>query len=102
MLKARLLLLVAALSVSALPAMAQTTPPAAAPSAAAQAGAGATPPDAFLRTLEKRGYSDMKLTSDKMRGGWTGTATKAGKDVRLHLAPNGNSRELKAPKPKAS
>jgi hypothetical protein len=100
MLKPSLLLLVAALAVAATPAVAQTTP---APAAGAEkAGAGSTPPAAFLRTVEKKGYTDVNLTADKARGGWTGTATKAGKQVRLHLAPNGNSRELKAPKPKAS
>ncbi|MDB5364807.1 MAG: hypothetical protein JWM77_734 [Rhodospirillales bacterium] len=101
MLKPKLLLLVAALTVPALSATAQTaasTTPVATQSAADKAGAGATPPAAFLRTAEKRGYSDIKLTADKARGGWTGAATKGGKQVRLHLAPNGNTRELRAPK----
>jgi hypothetical protein len=96
MLKPSLLLLVAALTLPAMAATAQSAP--APTSAAEKAGAGATPPAAFLRTVEKRGYSDVNLTADKARGGWTGTATKGGKQVRLHLAPNGNSRELKAPK----
>jgi hypothetical protein len=96
--KPSFLLLAAALTVAvaASPAVAQTTP--AAPAGGAEkAGAGATPPDAFLRAVEKRGYTDAKLTADKARGGWTGTAMKNGKEVRLHLAPNGNTRELKMP-----
>jgi hypothetical protein len=48
-----------------------------------------------LQHIRAGGYSALQLKPDSVRGGWSGTAQKNGREVKLHVAPNGNVEEKK-------
>lgn len=55
------------------------------------AAVGTQQPSAeMLQHVQASGYSQVQVTPDSARGGWSGTAQKSGKQVKLHIAPNGN------------
>jgi hypothetical protein len=104
------LIVAAALAVPAIPAIAQTQPQTGQPqtgtpsqpgtsggtegSSGAAAMVGTEQPTAEVQQhLHARGYSNMHLKPDDIRGGWSGTAMRNGKQVKLHVAPNGNASE---------
>lgn len=46
-----------------------------------------------LQHIRAGGYTGLQLKPDAARGGWSGTAQKNGRQMKLHVAPNGNTSE---------
>jgi hypothetical protein len=56
----------------------------------ATAGRTPVPPPEFMREIVTRGYATPQLKPDSVFGGWVGRAEKNGREVKLHVSPDGN------------